>query len=215
MERQIYCFWSGPNPLTPARQTNLAQLASVSECEVVLVTQDTLPSYILPEAPLHPAYLYLSYTHRADYLRTYFMHFHGGGYSDIKATTGPWTEAFNLIVSDDDVWIVGYEEIEGGVGYAPYAEHWRHMIGNGAYICKPRTPLTTAWYTSMIQLLDTKLEQLRLHPARHPQDQYGLWGSQYPLEWTEMLGRIFHRVSYDHKEHVRSVLPISIFRDYR
>ena len=55
---------------------------SNSSCDVVLVTSDNLSSWLV--SALHPAYTYLSFTHRADYLRCYFMHHYGGSYSDIK-----------------------------------------------------------------------------------------------------------------------------------
>ena len=53
-----------------------------------------LDKYILQEHPLHQSFNYLSETHKADYLRTYFMRFHGGGYSDIKKTSGSWIDSF-------------------------------------------------------------------------------------------------------------------------
>lgn len=32
-----------------------------------------------------------------------------------------------------------------------------------------------------------------------------------PIEWNEMLGRIFHRVIYNYKNKILNTLPISIF----
>jgi hypothetical protein len=210
---KIYCFWTGTNEMSNARKTCLEQLLRVSECNVILVTKDTLPSYILPEHPLHPAYEYLSETHKADYLRTYFMHFHGGGYSDIKKTTGSWIQAFEQL-ANSPAWICGYQEIEGGVAYQPVAHAWKELVGNGAYICKSRTPLTEEWYSSMIALLDTKLESLRQHPSQFPQDCFEN-GTGYPIGWNEMLGRIFHRVSYKYKDALLNTLPICVFYGYR
>jgi hypothetical protein len=209
---RIYCFWTGDNEMSPTRLENLDQLRRVSECTVLLVTKDTLPAYILPEHPLHPAFDYLSETHKADYLRTYFMNFHGGGYSDIKKTTGSWIDSFDRMNTTDS-WICGYKEVEGGVAYPPNADKWREMVGNGAYICKPLTPLTQHWYAEMMALLDSKLDALRLHPSTFPQDCSEV--SPYPIAWNELLGRIFHRVSYEYKEHLLPILPISIFNDYR
>jgi hypothetical protein len=84
VSNNIYCFWTGDNEMSQNRLDGLHNLQTVSECEVILVTPQNLNQYILPDAPLHPGYKYLSETHKADYLRTYFMHFYGGGYSDIK-----------------------------------------------------------------------------------------------------------------------------------
>ena len=209
----IYCCWTGNNEMSQDRKNCLEQIINTSECNVILITPKNLHEYILPEAPLHEAYQYLSETHKADYLRTYFMHFHGGGYSDIKKTTGSWEKSFEDL-RQSNCWISGYPEVENGVGYAPHADKWRELIGNCAYICKPKTPLTTEWYNDMIALLDWKLPELKLNPAKHPQDHKNPH-SKYPIGWIEMLGEIFHRVSYKYKEYVLNTLPTSIFRDYR
>ena len=208
----IYCFWTGNNEMTQNRKNCLQQLVNTSKCKVILVTPHNLHEYILPDVPLHEAYQYLSQTHKADYLRTYFMHFHGGGYSDIKKTTGSWEKSFEDL-RQSNCWICGYPEVPNGVGYAPHADKWRELIGNGAYICKPKTPLTTEWYNDMIALLDKKLPELKLNPAKHPRDHKSEH-SKYPIGWIEMLGEIFHRVAYKYKEYVLNTLPISIFQDY-
>lgn len=215
-EHNIFCFWTGDNKMSSNRLEALDNLKKVSECNVILVTKNDIQKYILKEEPLHPAFQYLSETHKADYLRTYFMNFHGGGYSDIKKTTGSWKPAFDNLLKSNDIWMVGYKEVKGGVAYQPLEKEWEKLIGNIAYICKPQTPLTKEWYTEMIRLLDSKLELLRKNPSKHPQDAAdNKTNSKYPIEWNEMLGRIFHRVSYKYKEKLSQELPISIFKDYR
>jgi hypothetical protein len=211
----IYCFWTGENDMSYARQLCLNQLMKVSECEVKLINKDNLPRYILPEHPLHVAYQYLSETHKADYLRTYFMNFYGGGYSDIKKTTGSWIKSFNILRNSPDKWICGYKEIgPNGVPFESLADKWEELVGNGAYICKPQTPFTEEWYSNMISLMDKKLELLKENPATYPQDK-AEEGNGYPIRWSEMLGEIFHQVCYKYKEHVLNMLPISIFYGYR
>jgi hypothetical protein len=215
--KNIYCFWTGNNELTENRKRCLAQFKQMCECNVILVDTSNLHNYILKDQPLHAAYEHLSETHKADYLRTYFMHFHGGGYTDIKETTGSWIGAFNELKNDDNKWICGYPETFNGVAYGPVVDKWKDLIGNGAYICKPQTPLTTEWYTEMIALLDSRLDRLKRFPATHPQDSGD--GSEdyegYPIEWNEMLGRIFHKVAYKYKEHLLNTLPTPIFSNYR
>lgn len=218
-DMNIYCFWTGDNELTENRKNCLAQFKETCGCNVILVTTSNLHEYILKDQPLHPAYEYLSETHKADYLRTYFMHFHGGGYTDIKKTTGSWVNAFHELMADDNKWICGYPEVNGGVAYIPLVNQWRELIGNGAYICKPQTPFTTEWYHEMCELLDSKLEKLKMYPSKFPQDQKPSVASLnyqgYPIEWNEMLGRIFHKINYKYKNHVLNRLPISIFQNYR
>jgi hypothetical protein len=65
----------------------------------------------------------------------------------------------------------------------------------------------------MILLLDSKIESLKRNPARFPQD-CSESGSGYPIEWNEMLGRIFHKVSYKYKEYILNTLPILEFNSY-
>ena len=71
----IYCFWTGTNLMSDKRKICLQQLRETSKCNVILVIPETLNNYILDEHPLHPSFNYLSETHKADYLRTYFMRF--------------------------------------------------------------------------------------------------------------------------------------------
>lgn len=211
MNNIIYCFWTGSNEMSHNRKLCLEQLRNTTECEVILVTMDNLQEYILPDNPLHPSYEFLSETHKADYLRTYFMHFYGGGYSDIKYTGGSWKKAFDDLNSDDNYWICGYPEINGGVAWQ--GGNYKDLIGNCSYISKRNTPLTNEWYNEMIELLDAKLPELRIHPSKHPQDCKER--SNYPIEWNEMLGRIFHKVATKYKNHLLNTLPMSIFINYR
>ena len=59
-------------------------MKDITGCNVKVLFKDDITAHILPEHPLHPAYEYLSETHKADYMRTYCMNFYGGGYADIK-----------------------------------------------------------------------------------------------------------------------------------
>ncbi len=45
----------------------------------------------------HQAYAYLSEVNNADYLRTYFMRFYGGGYTDVKMHRGSWVSSFEKL----------------------------------------------------------------------------------------------------------------------
>ena len=198
--------------MSPQRKECLDAIAKTSGCEVKCIYRDDVASYILEEHPLHPAFQYLSETHKADYLRTYFMNFHGGGYTDIKHQGGSWLKAFDDL-EGSDAWMNGYREIDSGVAYPPHVPYWQELIGNGAYICKPRTPLTEEWYAEMTAFLDTRLERLIENPASHPQDCAEC--SSYPIQWNEMLGRIFHRVAYAHKDKLLQTVPIVSFYSYR
>jgi len=208
----IFCFWTEKNEMSINRKKHLDNLINKSMCNVVLVTPENLQNYILPDHPLHPAYKYLSAVHKADYLRTYFMNFYGGGYSDIKGTSSSWKDSFDDL-NNSDKWICGYQEIEGGVAYQPYVTKWRELLGNGAYICKKDTQLTNMWYNEMINLLDQKLSLIEQNPAAHTRDCFEQ-SSKYPIEWNEMLGRIFHKYNYKFKDKCLNSLPMIDLNNY-
>jgi hypothetical protein len=213
MKNTIYCFWTGENQMTVQRQKCLEQLKEKSQCNVILITPNLLNQYILDKYPLHPSFKYLSETHKCDYLRTYFMRFYGGGYSDIKKTTGSWKESFEKLEKSDK-WIIGYKEIKGGAANPTLAENWEDLIGNCAYICKANTPLVIEWYNSMIHLMNKKLSELEKNPSKFPQDCKEI-NNGYPIGWNEMLGRIFHPIQYKFKHKTLNTLPICNFTSYR
>jgi len=215
--KTLFLMWTGKNEMSEPRKNCLEQLISVSGCNVVLITPDNLSEYILPDHPLHEAYPYLSETHKADYLRTYFMHFHGGGYSDIKYTSGNWNKAFDEMKQNPSCLINGYKEIgRNGVGHDDYRDYWEVLVGNCAYIVRPRTEFTTKWYSALLSVLDKHLTDLRKYPAKNPQAVLGD-GTNYPLRWTETLGEIFHKILVDSNFTPRSLysVPIPHFHNYR
>jgi hypothetical protein len=212
MERKIYVFWTGDNEMTEIRKKSIIQLSEVSGCEIVLVTPHNLSKYILPNEPLHPSYEYLCLTHKADYLRTYFMNFHGGGYCDVKETTGSWLQSFEELEKNEDKWINGYQEADWSLVYKPYRELGKYLLGNCSYICKPDTPFTNKWYNSMMKVMDEKYELLKRYPAEHPQDSFEMSGGRYPIRWEEMLGDIFHRQVFRYHKHALYTLPAPNFK---
>jgi hypothetical protein len=203
----LYCFWTGNNEMSENRKKHLTSLNKTG-LNVILITKDDLDQYI--QEPLHEGFQYLSETHKADYLRTYFMHFYGGGYSDIKHTSESWLNANEELNNDPDLWIVGYKEIEGGSPVSHLLDKYEDLIGNGAYICKANTPLTQKWYTTMISVMDSKLEMLKQYPSKSPQQVHS-YDYPYPLRWAELLGEIFHQVIYEYKDHLLNTLPAPSF----
>ena len=208
MKRIIHCAWTGNNEMSYEREECLEYLKQFTDCEVKCVYRDDIASYLVEGHPLHPAYQYLSDTHKADYFRTYLMNFHGGAYCDIKRPSGSWLPAFNDLETSD-AWMNGYPELDGGAAVGA----WQDLIGNGGYICKPHTPLTEEWYSEVVKFLDDKLEELKKNPASHPQDCAE--GSKYPIEWNELGGRIFHRVALNYKDKLLRTVPMPVCRWYR
>jgi len=208
--RTIFCFWTGSTEMSENRRNCLT---TIKNCK--LITPSNLDQYILKTYPLHPAYQYLSEVHRADYLRTYFMHFYGGGYTDIKLQSGDWTEHFEKMASGKyDA--CGYKEIgPNGAGHESVRSKSEDLIGNGAYIFKPNTAFTKKWYTGMRQYLDEILPILIHNPARDARDcvEHNP-GTTYPIGWSRMLGFIFHPINYEFHENVVQDLPQPLFYHY-
>lgn len=205
--RIIYCFWTGTNTMTHNRLGCMFNLRTQTEATITLVTADNLHTYLIAGEPLHEAYQYLSETHRCDYLRIYFMHFYGGGYTDIKSPRRSWQEAFKQMSDDPTKIINGYHEKgEWCVAYPPVKDKWPILCGNGSYILRPKTALTYAWYRAMLAKMDEHVAALRLNPSSRYEDCKEL-GTGYPLEWNEMLGRIFHRVLSEFEGYILYTTP--------
>jgi len=224
MERRIFCFWTGNNELSENRLRNLDNMSIISDISTVLITENNLNEWLIE--PLHPGYKYLSFVHRADYLRCYFMHFYGGGYCDIKHPGRSWLKAFNDIEKNENIYINGYPEISRSYGCVPRIHYdpdihidenidklihedpgFRYLIGNSSYIARPKTDFTKEWYNNLLRLMDKKYNLLQKYPAKHPRDKYGVNGSQYPLRWPELLAEIFVPLIYKYHNHVMQTLP--------
>ena len=198
VKRTIFCFWTGDNEMPVNRKHAFDVLVSKSGVDVCLVTNKNLNDYILDSDPLPDCYYMLSDVHRADYLRTYFMHYYGGGYSDIKETTHDWNESFDLIDNNPDCYICSYRELSihtiGNKNIHDKAlrrdlwVYYKNLAGNCAYICRPGTAFTLDWLNELKRRIEFLSPELIKHPALDP---YGS-NADYPVPWTYILGEIFH-----------------------
>jgi hypothetical protein len=220
--RTIFCFWTGDNPITDRRKQSVECMAEITGCKVQFITKDTLHSWILPYAPLHKAYSFLSAVHKADYLRAYFMCHYGGGYSDIKIPTGSWIPAFEALEKNSDLWVVGYPEgspddlaaVDDKELYRKMQSVYSKMVGNGSYVCRSGTPLVRRWLAEVHRILDRSYEQLQAYPAPHPRAMKQQ-DPKYALKWTEICGNVFHPLVYEYLEHVSTALPKPICYGYQ
>jgi len=179
-----------------------------------LITQDNLYDYT--KEPLHKSFHHLSATHKSDYLRCYFMHHIGGGYTDIKPITGDWHDAFNAI--RDGKYASGYREpredciaqIPNQDIYRTLCANYRDIIGCCHFIFQKNTDLTKEWLDEVNCILDAKSDDLSQFPARHCregfQDGYDPKYA-YPIEWTEILGNVLHPLIYKYKDHINYECP--------
>lgn len=190
----IYIFWTGDNEMSENRLKAIQVLQQKSGVDIQLITPNNLAEYILPDFPLHPAYKFLSLNHRSDYLRCYFMHHYAGGYSDVKMCQHSWLPMFENL-EQSNAWLIGYPETaKTGLGARNLPKIRNKMIkylsqitGNGCYICRPYSPLTTEWYAELHRRLDEKYELVK-------QNAGNIWGDNegYPFQWTELGGDILH-----------------------
>lgn len=218
IDKTIYCFWTGNNPMTNNRLNAIESLRKKSGVPIKLITPTNLNTYILKEYPLHRAYSLLSLVHKSDYLRCYFMHHYGGGYCDVKQISNSWLSAFKSIENHAEKWVLGYSElnkhsvaqIEGKIG-KDLKTYFKSVIGNCAYICRSKTKFTDEWYKELHNRLDNYYEELKKYPGNIMGDNKG-----YPIPWTNILGDIFHPLclKYSNKiMHDDSVKPV--FKNYR
>lgn len=221
----IYCFWTGKNKMSNNRKKALKSLKNNSEVNVTFITQKNLNKYILKTHPLHPAYEYLSETHKSDYLRWYFMHHYGGGYSDIKHNNFSWIPYFNQLYKNKNKWALGYKEVaDHGLEVCSInkavLDNYFKIFGNGSYIFKPKTSITYEWGLKLHKLLDEKLPLLKENPSSYPRDCYGSIipkinkKSKYPIDWAEMLGCILSSILYKYNDKLLLNLPIINTNNY-
>lgn len=199
---KIYCWWLNDIEMSDNRKSSLENLRNITNCEVIFIDKHSLSKYILPEYPLHDGYQYLSEIQKGDYLKCYFMHHYGGGYSDIKKTLGSWVPFFDKLYGDDSLYCVGYgEKCSGHVAIlenctlnprdskycidhttnkncdrwdsTQIKENWSNLIGNGAFICKKNTPFTLDWWNGVNEKMDGYYLQLKERPAKWERDARG------------------------------------------
>ena len=219
---RIFLFWTGDNAMSRQRRRCLDSFYVNSSCDVVLVTSHNLSRWLV--SALHPAYPYLSFTHRADYLRCYFMHHYGGGYSDIKNCSFNWAPYFRqLRLSGTNCYMCGYRE-SSPKDVASLCKHirsnYRSLPGMGHFIFKPYTPITFDWFSGVHSFLDGLLGDLISHPGTyHPRAVLGgvhgrdflpkirHCSSRYPLRWNDLLGQILHPISFKYQENLSLSMP--------
>ena len=221
---RIFICWTGDNELSPMRKDSIENIKQITKISVILINKENLNDWILSNYPLHKGYPYLSSVHKADYLKCYFMHHYGGGFTDIKKQTGEWITSFERL-KNSDAYCLGYQELSNGVAiiddkklYEEMNKNYMKLIGNGAYIFESNTEFTNEWYNTLHKILDEKYEQLKNNPATDNRDYYGMningRYSTYPIRWTEILGNIFHPLCYKYQDKILQGLPVPSFENY-
>ena len=206
---RLFVIWAGDNEMPQRRQESFAYIQENNpEFSVELVTPKNLKDYILPEYPLHPAYEYLSYVHKSDYLRAYLMHHYGGAYVDVKPMIGSWNEVLTGLNNDDNLWVSGAPEIgfwnvtppPGPLG-KDQELYYSKIAAQSAMACKPYSPLTYEWIAEIERRLDYFSSMLYEGCAEQP---YGN-NPEYPIPWLALLGQVFSPLCMKYMDHVAPV----------
>tara|TARA_Y100000816_G_C26082046_1_gene570413 strand:+ start:25 stop:1497 length:1473 start_codon:yes stop_codon:yes gene_type:complete len=215
----LYCFWTGDNEMTENRKKAYQSIVDNSKANVILVTPNNLNNYLIE--PLHPAYKYLSNVHKSDYLRWYFMHYYGGGYSDIKHMNFSWVQYFEKLEKSDKL-AIGYKEINGGIASSnpEVVKNYDKVFGMCLFIYKPNNNITKEWGVKLHNILDNKLELLKKNPSSFNRDHHNAKipntnkKSKYPLAWAEILGSILHNILYKYKNNILLDMPLVNTNNY-
>ena len=121
-------------------QQCLNSISPLSGVAHIHITSENLNQYL--PTPLHPIFQYLTPTQKVDYLKCYFMHHLGGGYTNIIPQPTFWLEKFFKLDSN------------------PYYLA-TSVISDQAYIFKPNSVITEEWYQKVNALLDFQYNQLK------------------------------------------------------
>lgn len=204
VDKVIYCFWTGDNEMSENRKKGYESLVNNSGIEVKLITPHNLDKYILPDHPLHTAYDNLSLVHKSDYLRCYFMHFHGGGYCDIKPNFKKWALAFDLITNNKETYILGTTEADGismgrdqGIIDTDLQTNYLSCVGTCAFVCRSNTRFTTEWYTELLNRMDGFSDELQKFPGDVKGRNKG-----YPITLHGVLSQIFAPLCLKFRHHI-------------
>ena len=218
VDKVIYCFWTGENEMSGNRKKGYESLVKNSGIEVKLITPKNLGEYLLPEHPLHPAYDNLSLVHKSDYLRCYFMHFHGGGYSDIKTNYNNWEKAFDSLQSNPNKWLLGYTELtpfgmgkdQGNIDQ-DLQYYYKSCVGTGGFICRSNTRFTAEWFVELNKRMDAFSAELEKFPG----DVKGR-NAGYPIGLLVILSQIFAPLCLKFKENIiHNDVTLPVLTDYQ
>jgi hypothetical protein len=159
---------------------------------IEFIDEHAVGRWVIPDHPLHPAYRLSTPIHRSDYLRTYLMHHHGGGYTDIKHTDQSWVSAFDQLDSRSGWFGTGKPDRPGGIAnfyHGPTRWRWasptywhyrwvrRHAeqaISPQAFIFRPRTRFTMIWMGRLNRRMDRLMPELLRNPGRHARERPGM-----------------------------------------
>lgn len=163
--RVIWQFWFGDSFPSYGRIEGLLSMVNINVDNIIVLEKD-VEKYQVPGHPFHPAWKYLSNTHKSDYMRCYFMHFYGGGYADIKSYSrnNNWKECLDLINSNKNIYVLGEADKPEGMAFP----EWRHSeeyakkcVCCSYFIMRKQTSFTEHWFNELNSKLDENIDKLK------------------------------------------------------
>lgn len=183
----------------------MQQIREKAGCEVRLVTpknlNDVLEEFDCPN--LHPAYEYLSVTHKSDYLRVFLCRHVGGAYTDVKPVNRDFRGLIQQL-NESDRWFLGqrsqslsalggYSVINRLKGVSPLP-----TTSFMSFAARPGSAFLVEFLNRMDLFLTEKSEQLRKNPATFARDVILEEAKDsYPVGWHELLGSIGHEMQIE------------------
>jgi hypothetical protein len=202
--RVIRLLWLGDAEMSSQRRAGVDSIQRLNPgIDVQLITDQDLDLILVAEEPLHPAYEYLSFNHRSDYLRGYLLHHHGGGYCDVKPVRHSWAPAFDRL-EQSEAWLLGYTEVRfdmvpkwpGRLG-RDLVRASTQVLGQCSMIARAHSPLTRELHAEQIARLDHWLEELERHPGGVRGETPG-----YPVPWLGLFGGITGPLCLKYQERI-------------
>jgi len=217
------CWFGGYNnylvKMSENRTRAFESLVSNINVPVVLIDRENYKSFEVPGNPFHKGFLYLSATHKSDYMRVYMLYHYGGGYHDIKYRNTGWEQEWEKDdwILDDNVWMYGRTEFYSQwIGVKPGEPDIRKfhnsLISMNYIISKKKTPYLKELLEKIHQLLDEKLDKL----VKYPGYESGYYNDRlydpvpehsYPFRWSEIGAEIHHALMLKYKDHIKHGLP--------
>lgn len=221
--RNLFCFWFGPN-MGRNRSNCLRSILKNCGVKVNVIGQHNVNDWVVPGYPLHSHFRHLSATHKADYLRSYFMYHYGGGYTDIKKCNYDWNIYFDILDKSNAEYMGYKERSPDDIAFVPNKHLYESMIGCCQFIFKPKSKLAEEWITTADEILNSVSNKLEKSPATDdfPQAVYGtiinnkgLIYEDYPLEWATICGSIFHKIQPKFFDRMLKDMPYVDTSEYR
>lgn len=240
--RRIFVIWLGPERMSANRKSALECLESRAGVPLEFVSENDIAKWEHPNRPISRYFSFLTTIDQSDYLRAYLMALHGGGYSDIKCTSGSWIQAFDefrCMSVDVVAYRLGHPSLAASFGVHPRRRLrsifrpalWRHiryrmryptLMGPSAFIIRPFSRFAVRYLDDIESAIDARADELVAFQASHSggkwpigHETYNQSLAGYPFTWGSLCMDIHQPLCVALPESIRFALPSPIVSGYR